>query len=64
MTLQDLKNIQAFLARVPLTGPESIAWCQAQAAVQAEIGRLSAPPPVDNAHVAPGCEKFSEAQSA
>jgi hypothetical protein len=63
MTLQDLKNIQVFLARVPLSGAEAVAWCQAQSAVQSEIARLTAPPPVDSAHVAPGCEKFSEATS-
>lgn len=43
MTLQDLQNIQVFLKRVPMTGEEAIGWCQAWAAVQAEVVTVSKP---------------------
>lgn len=48
MKLQTLQNIQVFLKRVPVTGEESIAWCQASAEVSEEIAKLTAPP-VDKA---------------
>ena len=42
MTIQALRNIQAFMKRVPVTGEESIAWCQAWAELEAEMEALSA----------------------
>lgn len=45
MKLQTLQNIQIFLKRVPVTGEESIAWCQASAEVADEIAAQTSPPP-------------------
>lgn len=50
-----LVNIALFLERVPVTGKEALAWSETYQAVVAEMY----PPPVDNDHVAPGCELFS-----
>ncbi len=37
LTLQDMRNIKAFLERVPLTGKEAIAWCQTAANLDVAI---------------------------
>ena len=47
MKLQTLQNIQVFLKRVPVTGEESIAWCQASAEVADEIAAQTTPPAID-----------------
>lgn len=47
MQLQTLQNIQIFLKRVPVTGEEAIAWCQASAEVADAIAKQSAPAAID-----------------
>lgn len=43
MTVEELRNMQAFMKRVPVTGEESIAWCHVYSALQTELTRLTTP---------------------
>jgi hypothetical protein len=58
LSREKLVNILVFMERVPCTGKEAFGWAQTYEAVQGEIFALDAQPPVDNDHVAPGCELF------
>lgn len=46
LDVNTLNNIRKMLDRVTVTGPEAIAWVQAQQAIQQELTRLNPPPPV------------------
>lgn len=43
LDVQTLNNVRKMLDRVTVTGPEAIAWVQAQQAIQAELARLNLP---------------------
>lgn len=44
LNLKVVTNIRKMLERVNLTGIEAIAWCEAVAALDAEIAKLQSPP--------------------
>lgn len=44
MTKQILKNLIGFMERVPATGREAFAWCEAYAALQTEFEKPEVPP--------------------
>lgn len=48
MELEDLKNLQAFLQRVQLSGAEVPAWVKASNALAVEVARLTTPQPPPN----------------